>query len=155
MLFRSYTVTSCPPVVTDCPVGHLTTEIVTSYTTYCPGDDGYPTETATHGDCPGGPDCPQPTHTGGNQCPGPNCPEPSEPIDNCPGGVYCPQPTHTGGNQCPGPNCPQPTGGMTTINKPTGTQTGKPQPPVVTGAAEMIRASGLTVVAAAVAAALL
>lgn len=165
-----YTVTSCPPVVTDCPVGKLTTEIITSYTTYCPGDDGYPTETATHGDCPGGPNCPQPTHTGGNQCPGPNCPHPSEPVDNCPGGVYCPKPTHTGGNQCPGPNCPkpthtggnqcpgpncpQPTGGMTTVNKPTGTQTSKPQPPVVTGAAEMVRASGLAVLAAAVAAAL-
>ncbi|OAA73342.1 Peptidase A1 [Cordyceps fumosorosea ARSEF 2679] len=33
------TITSCPPVVTDCPVGRVTTEIITTYTTWCPGDD--------------------------------------------------------------------------------------------------------------------
>ncbi|TFB04532.1 Aspartic proteinase MKC7 [Trichoderma ghanense] len=35
-----YTVTSCPPSVTNCPVGHVTTEIVTSYTTWCPVENG-------------------------------------------------------------------------------------------------------------------
>lgn len=165
-----YTITSCPPVVTKCPIGQITTEIITSTTTYCPGDDGYPPETSAHDNCPGGHNCPKPTHTGGNQCPGgpdcpkptdgsqcpgPDCPKPSKPIghDICPGGPECPVPT--GGNQCPGPNCPQPTGGMTTVHKPTGTQTSLPQPPTVTGAAGVFRASGLTVVAAAIVAAML
>ncbi|KAL6878962.1 aspartic peptidase domain-containing protein [Trichoderma novae-zelandiae] len=35
-----YTVTSCPPSVTNCPVGHVTTEVVMSYTTWCPVEDG-------------------------------------------------------------------------------------------------------------------
>lgn len=35
-----YTITSCPPSVTNCPVGHVTTEIVTAYTTWCPVEDG-------------------------------------------------------------------------------------------------------------------
>ncbi|KAK5993625.1 putative aspartic-type endopeptidase opsB [Cladobotryum mycophilum] len=34
-----HTITSCAPTVTNCPVGHVTTEIITSYTTYCPGED--------------------------------------------------------------------------------------------------------------------
>ncbi|KAL7945577.1 acid protease [Trichoderma barbatum] len=38
-----YTITSCPPSVTNCPVGHVTTEIVTSYTTWCPVENGSPT----------------------------------------------------------------------------------------------------------------
>lgn len=36
---KVYTVTACPPSVTDCPVGHVTTEIITSLTTYCPGSE--------------------------------------------------------------------------------------------------------------------
>jgi hypothetical protein len=31
-----YTVTSCAPTVTNCPVGHVTTDIITLYTTVCP-----------------------------------------------------------------------------------------------------------------------
>jgi len=31
-----YTVTSCAPTVTNCPVGHVTTDIVSLYTTVCP-----------------------------------------------------------------------------------------------------------------------
>ncbi|KOS21279.1 putative aspartic-type endopeptidase opsB [Escovopsis weberi] len=31
-----HTVTSCPPSVTDCPLGSVTTEVITSYITYCP-----------------------------------------------------------------------------------------------------------------------
>ncbi|KAK7425917.1 Chitinase 2 [Neonectria magnoliae] len=34
---KVYTVTACPPNVTNCPVGSLTTEAVISYSTYCPG----------------------------------------------------------------------------------------------------------------------
>lgn len=33
---RTYTVTSCERTVTDCPVGYVTTDVVTSYSTYCP-----------------------------------------------------------------------------------------------------------------------
>ncbi|KAF5544490.1 aspartic-type signal peptidase [Fusarium phyllophilum] len=36
---KVYTVTACPHSVTDCPVGHVTTEIITSLTTYCPGSE--------------------------------------------------------------------------------------------------------------------
>ncbi|CAM1510670.1 Fc.00g010050.m01.CDS01 [Cosmosporella sp. VM-42] len=34
-----HTITSCPPTVTNCPIGHVTTEVITSYTTYCPGNE--------------------------------------------------------------------------------------------------------------------
>ncbi|KAM0234576.1 hypothetical protein ACHAPO_006470 [Fusarium lateritium] len=36
---KVYTVTACPPSVTNCPVGQVTTETITSLTTYCPGSD--------------------------------------------------------------------------------------------------------------------
>ncbi|KFY66785.1 hypothetical protein V497_00732 [Pseudogymnoascus sp. VKM F-4516 (FW-969)] len=32
-----YTVTSCAPTVTNCPLGHVTTDTITDYTTWCPG----------------------------------------------------------------------------------------------------------------------
>ncbi|KAH7127419.1 aspartic peptidase domain-containing protein [Dactylonectria macrodidyma] len=32
-----YTISSCAPTVTNCPYGSVTTEVLTSYTTYCPG----------------------------------------------------------------------------------------------------------------------
>ncbi|KAF7563920.1 hypothetical protein G7046_g183 [Stylonectria norvegica] len=35
---KVYTITSCPPSVTRCPFGSVTTEMITSYTTYCPGN---------------------------------------------------------------------------------------------------------------------
>lgn len=51
-----YTVTSCPPTVTNCPVGHVTTEVVTAYTTYCPKPTAditqYSTIMVTVTDCP-------------------------------------------------------------------------------------------------------
>jgi hypothetical protein len=34
---KTYTITSCPPAVTNCPIGQVTTEVVT--TTYCPGEE--------------------------------------------------------------------------------------------------------------------
>ncbi|UNI13831.1 Chitinase [Purpureocillium takamizusanense] len=46
-----HTVTKCPPYVTDCPLGHVTTETIPIYTTVCPV-----TETQ-------GPKPPKPTHT--------------------------------------------------------------------------------------------
>ncbi|KAJ3464753.1 hypothetical protein MRS44_009539 [Fusarium solani] len=42
---KVYTITSCPPSVTNCPVGSVTTEIITSYTTYCPGETKAPKPT--------------------------------------------------------------------------------------------------------------
>ncbi|KAG8408714.1 hypothetical protein J3458_019732 [Metarhizium acridum] len=33
---KTYTITKCLPTVTDCPVGHITTEVVPAYTTVCP-----------------------------------------------------------------------------------------------------------------------
>lgn len=51
-----YTVTACPKTVTDCPVGHVTTEVVTDYTTYCPAPTGeltkYSTLMVTITECP-------------------------------------------------------------------------------------------------------
>lgn len=35
---RTHTITSCAPTVTNCPVGKVTTEVITSYTTWCPGE---------------------------------------------------------------------------------------------------------------------
>ncbi|RGP69082.1 hypothetical protein FLONG3_7935 [Fusarium longipes] len=46
---KVYTVTACPPSVTNCPVGQLTTETITSLTTYCPGSDDVPSHHATVG----------------------------------------------------------------------------------------------------------
>ncbi|OBT68303.1 hypothetical protein VE03_02276 [Pseudogymnoascus sp. 23342-1-I1] len=43
-----YTITSCAPTVTNCPLGHVTTEIITSLTTWCPGNPTYtPVPTTT------------------------------------------------------------------------------------------------------------
>ncbi|KAK4443095.1 hypothetical protein QBC34DRAFT_443607 [Podospora aff. communis PSN243] len=36
---RTYTITSCKPTITNCPLGRVTTEVVTSYSTYCSDDD--------------------------------------------------------------------------------------------------------------------
>ena len=40
----TYTVQSCPPEVTNCPLGHVTTETISAYTTVCPAN-AYPTPT--------------------------------------------------------------------------------------------------------------
>lgn len=46
---RVYTVTSCAPTVTNCPVGHRTTQVVTKYTTFCPlANQTYPAATSTY-----------------------------------------------------------------------------------------------------------
>jgi chitinase len=37
-----YTVTSCAPTITNCPVGHVTTEIISLYTTVCPVAESTP-----------------------------------------------------------------------------------------------------------------
>lgn len=127
----TYTITSCPPVVTNCPVGRVTTEVITSYTTWCPGE-----QTATR--VP-----PQPTG-GENQCPGPKChpgkPEqPGKPENICPGpNCTNTKPTATpsapgeskttGGQKCPGgPNCPAPQ--TTSTSKPTTSPAGGKQCP--------------------------
>ncbi|KAM3510681.1 hypothetical protein MY11210_005662 [Beauveria gryllotalpidicola] len=36
---RTHTITSCAPIVTNCPVGKVTTEVITSYTTWCPEEN--------------------------------------------------------------------------------------------------------------------
>ncbi|CAK7274865.1 hypothetical protein SEPCBS57363_006384 [Sporothrix epigloea] len=33
---HTYTITSCAPTITNCPVGHVTTEVLTLFTTWCP-----------------------------------------------------------------------------------------------------------------------
>lgn len=80
---RTYTITSCPPSVTDCPHGKVTTEVIPWYTTVCSvtapstGPSGTEvmarTTTIT-------PKSPQPS---GQGCPGPNCPV--KPVESCSG----------------------------------------------------------------------
>jgi chitinase len=42
-----YTITSCAPTVTYCPIGEVTTDVITYLTTYCPGSEtATPTVTA-------------------------------------------------------------------------------------------------------------
>lgn len=43
---KVHTITSCAPTVTNCPVGKVTTEVVTEYTTWCP-EEGKPKPTST------------------------------------------------------------------------------------------------------------
>ncbi|KFY35307.1 hypothetical protein V494_06030 [Pseudogymnoascus sp. VKM F-4513 (FW-928)] len=44
-----YTVTSCAPTVTNCPLGHVTTDTITEYTTYCPGNPTITNAPTTNG----------------------------------------------------------------------------------------------------------
>ncbi|VUC29772.1 unnamed protein product [Clonostachys rosea] len=44
---QTYTITKCPPAVTNCPVGSVTTATVTQYTTYCPAISSPLTYTVT------------------------------------------------------------------------------------------------------------
>ncbi|TQV98964.1 hypothetical protein V2A60_007344 [Cordyceps javanica] len=45
---RTHTITSCAPTITNCPVGKVTTEVITSYTTWCPEENQpKPTSTST------------------------------------------------------------------------------------------------------------
>ncbi|KAK2595357.1 hypothetical protein QQS21_006957 [Conoideocrella luteorostrata] len=44
---KTYTITSCAPTVTNCPVGKKTTEII-SYTTVCPVSSGVVIQTSTN-----------------------------------------------------------------------------------------------------------
>jgi len=67
-----YTVTSCAPTVTNCPVGHVTTDIVSLYTTVCPVTATETTPPPYPSSAPGGSE-----HT---------APPPSYPISQ-PGGV--------------------------------------------------------------------
>lgn len=57
---RVYTITSCPDTVTECPVGSVTTEISTSYTTWCPSRSPS-AATKTRDQCFGKSDCLQRT----------------------------------------------------------------------------------------------
>lgn len=36
---KVHTIISCAPTVTNCPIGKVTTEVILSTTTYCPGDE--------------------------------------------------------------------------------------------------------------------
>ena len=160
---RTYTVTSCAPTVTDCPAGHVTTEVVPLYTTVCPVTEVQtppaqhePTTTVQKTVVV------VPTDTGMQTSVRPTVSKPADNNDNnCPGGPNCPAATqpagdndndndNNNGNNCPGgPNCPPgvaiPTGG----NHGNNTNPGNP-PPVTAGASSM--AVGLTGLIAAVAA---
>lgn len=119
----TYTITSCAPTVTNCPVGKVTTEVIT--TTYCPGKE-------------------TPKQTGGN-------PKPSQSLNIVPGwnnstNTLVATPSATGGyypgsdNSCHGENCPG-----TGNKKPEGC-TGENCPPSI------IASSGARVAVSALAA---
>jgi hypothetical protein len=119
--------------VTKCPVGHVTTETVTSLTTWCPGENTKPavTTTVTVPGCPGGQHCPPALST--SEATGAS-PEPTTEL------VI---PTETGAAPCPGCNPPTsgvaaPTGGLTTVVVPTESIPGSlPTAPVTAGAARV------------------
>lgn len=118
---KTYAITSCAPAVTDCPVGEITTEVMT--TTYCPGG-GFTTQSPFH-----------PTQTSkkttvfhetqtivvpklvlpfGGQNGTTNATSIVKPRPSAHGIVNTeheqPVPRPTGDNICPGPDCPPPTG---------------------------------------------
>jgi hypothetical protein len=64
-----YTVTKCPPTVTNCPVGKVVTEVRT--TTYCPGQDGQPPKPtgSAGGNKPSAPGSDKPTGPAGGDKP--------------------------------------------------------------------------------------
>lgn len=123
--------------MTNCPVGHVTTEIITSITTWCPGEQT-PTNVPPHPtSLPGG-------ELPGSQCPGPNCAKPTgKPTGAQPGGMSTtvkPCPTCGSGNNKPASS------GLPVV--PT---TSVPSVPTTGAATEMFRISGLAAVAAVVA----
>ncbi|KAI9166416.1 hypothetical protein HJFPF1_02517 [Paramyrothecium foliicola] len=107
----TYTITKCPGSVPNCPVGSVTTEVVT--TTYCPGN-GEPVPSGPAGEHPSGPgehpEGPKPTGPAGH---------PEQPEH--------PQPSGPAGEH---PEVPEPTGpaGHPEVPKPSGP--GAEQPPV-------------------------
>lgn len=139
---KVYTITSCAPTVTNCPVGKVTTEIVTS--TYCPPGGEQPTGPA--GEQPTGPSGEQPSQTGvvvpsGGVPTGPSQPEQTST-------VIVSQPGNNNGTWST-VNKPQPTGGN--VNPPAGQNpggcNGKDCTPVVSGGARLA-ASVLAIVGA-------
>ncbi|CAG8959623.1 hypothetical protein HYFRA_00001526 [Hymenoscyphus fraxineus] len=92
---KVYTITSCPPSVTNCPVGKVTSAVVTS-TSVGP----VPTSPACSG-----PGCPTPGNgnpgtPSGPACSGPGCPTPGNGNPGTPSGPAC-----------SGPGCPTPGNG--------------------------------------------
>ncbi len=150
---KVYTITSCAPTVTNCPIGHVTTEVST--TTYCPGEQtGVPTGP---GSVPVSSAVPVPptsqipatfeTHT---------IPQPTGGRNST--GIY--KPTATAPAPCVGPACPPggssvaPTGSIPPVQTPGGNEgcTGPDcKPPVVVGGAGKVGFSGLAVLGAVVA----
>ncbi|KAM3550363.1 hypothetical protein ARSEF4850_008379 [Beauveria asiatica] len=113
---KTYTITSCPPSVPNCPIGQVTTETKFVSTTVCPVTDvAQPTHPA--GKPPGGqqPSGQQPS----GQQPSGNKPAGQQPSGNKPAGQ---QPS---GQQ---PSGQQPSGNKPSGNKPSGQQPSGQQP---------------------------
>ncbi|CAM1500703.1 Fc.00g098650.m01.CDS01 [Cosmosporella sp. VM-42] len=110
---KVYTISACPPEVTDCPYGSITTDYFT--TTYCPGEekttDVVVTKTVTNGYIP-----PSAFTPGG--CVGEGCPpktvvvyktESAKPtgFETVPASGSGAKPTEGSGNTCDGEDCPE------------------------------------------------
>lgn len=165
---RTYTITSCAPTVTNCPVGHVTTETITSLTTWCPGETAKPTVTETAS-------CPE--ITGTFTIPAPPCTKSPCASQSAPAVVtVVPITTHSVTVTVPGcHSCgPAPTDvttpavtytattpagtapGISTVTKPCTTCSAPTQSaPVTAGAAKTVGLSAAGVVAAVLAVALM
>ncbi|KAF4967972.1 hypothetical protein FZEAL_10453 [Fusarium zealandicum] len=77
---NTYTITKCPPTVTDCPLGHVTTETIPVYTTVCPVTEEHPSKPEETAKEPG-----KPGHQGEPEHPNPTEPgKPHEPLPTNP-----------------------------------------------------------------------
>ncbi|KAH8709764.1 Endochitinase A [Beauveria bassiana] len=121
---KTYTITSCPPSVPNCPVGHVTTETKFVSTTVCPVAD-VPQPTHPAGKPPGGePSGDKPWKpTGGEQPSGDKPTGGEQPSGNKPSGNK-PTGEQPSGNKPTGeqPSGHKPTGEQPSGNKPTGEQ---------------------------------
>ncbi|KAK2608427.1 Chitinase 2 [Conoideocrella luteorostrata] len=166
---KTYTITSCPPYVADCPKGKITTSVVPVYTTVCPvketetGEVPQPTNTKTattivystvkvhrssslETSVRSTADVPKPSSEG---CSGPGCPGATSTSGSGCTGSECPSvvvPTNSAtsppGSGCTGPECPGvaiPTNSWT--SSPVG-PSATPSGPVTAGASTL--AFGLT-----------
>ncbi|UNI16977.1 hypothetical protein JDV02_003359 [Purpureocillium takamizusanense] len=162
---RTYTITSCAPTVTNCPVGHVTTETITSLTTWCPGGE-------TTAKPPAVTSCPE--ITGTFTIPNPPCTRSACASHSSPPAIVTVVPitTHSvtvtvpgchscsGGGPAPTKATAPPAGtapGISTVTKPCPTCSSVPtkSAPVTAGAAQAFRLSATGLVAAALAFAVL
>lgn len=135
---KVHTITSCPPIVTNCPIGHKTTEIIVVTTTWCPEEGSSIKNAPTGTAVPVGPGC------NGRDCP---------PVG--PSSSAGPQATSGPAAASTFVNVPSqnPASSVPGAGQPTGSSSAGVQPaasvPVVAGAPRAFRGTGITLLGAA------